>query len=96
MAGAGLAGLAGLGPLASLRARGPAILSGASPSVANGIQSGDVTTSSAVIWARSDRPARMVVEWDTTERLGASRRVTGPVTGPEADHTAKQIGRAHV
>src|SRR5258708_20320638 len=32
------------------------------PLIASGIQSGDVSADSAVIWARADRPARMQVE----------------------------------
>ncbi len=67
----------------------PAIIRGSLPSVANGIASGDVTESGAVIWSRTDRPARMVVEWDTDAGFGSARRVVGPVTGPEADFTAK-------
>ena len=33
------------------------------PAVACGIQSGDVSASSAVIWSRADRPSRMQVEY---------------------------------
>ena len=33
------------------------------PAIACGIQSGDVSANSAVIWARADRPARMLVEY---------------------------------
>ena len=57
----------------------------------HGVQSGDVTGDAAVVWARSDQAARMMVEWDTTDRFGNARRVTGPVTGPQADHTAKVV-----
>ena len=32
------------------------------PLITSGIQSGDVSADSAVIWARADRPARMRVE----------------------------------
>jgi len=35
------------------------------PQIAGGIQSGDVSDGSAVIWARADRPARMQVECAT-------------------------------
>ncbi|MET4289838.1 phosphodiesterase/alkaline phosphatase D-like protein [Bradyrhizobium sp. LB8.2] len=37
----------------------------ARPQIAGGIQSGDVSDGSAVIWARADRPARMQVECST-------------------------------
>src|SRR5262249_4718121 len=32
------------------------------PQITHGIQSGDVSTGSGVVWARADRPARMLVE----------------------------------
>ena len=84
-------GLATMGTGNGLRGQGPAVSVGGRPTVLNGVQSGDVTADSAVVWARSDRVARMVVEWDTTDRFRNVRRVTGPVTGPEADHTAKVV-----
>jgi alkaline phosphatase D len=37
------------------------------PRIACGLQSGDVSASSAVVWARADRPARMQVECSTLE-----------------------------
>ena len=32
------------------------------PQITHGIQSGDVSAESGVVWARADRPARMLVE----------------------------------
>jgi len=65
----GAAGLAGF----------PAIVRAASrPVVTHGVQSGDVTTSSEVIWARADRPARMLVDVATTESFKNAHRVRGP------------------
>ena len=58
------------------------------PRITHGVQSGDVQTGRALIWARCDEPARMVVEWDTTERFDRARRVAGPVVGPATDHAA--------
>jgi alkaline phosphatase D len=56
---------------ASLAAGGlfaPAISRAADrPLVTHGLQSGDVGSSSGMVWARADRPARMMVEWSTTE-----------------------------
>ena len=63
---------------------------GASPS---GVMSGDVSADSAVIWSRADRAARMIVEWSTTESFADPKRVIGPLTGPEADFTAKVMLR---
>ncbi len=39
------------------------------PLITHGIQSGDVSVDSAVVWARADRPARMLVEASTTDRF---------------------------
>jgi alkaline phosphatase D len=58
------------------------------PQITHGVQSGNVQTGSALIWARCDEPARAVVEWDTTERFARPRRVAGPVVGPASDHAA--------
>ena len=68
---------------------GPVILTGQLPSVSSGVMSGDVSADSAVIWSRADRAARMIVEWSTRESFTDLKRVTGPLTGPEADFTAK-------
>lgn len=76
---------------ASAAEPGPAVVRGARPGVPNGVASGDVTGDAAVIWSRTDREARMVVEWDTTDSFRAPRRVVGPVTGPAADYTAKLL-----
>ena len=55
--GAGLL-LPGLAPavIASVKDR---------PQLTDGVQSGDLPGDRAMVWSRSDRPARMVVEWDT-------------------------------
>jgi alkaline phosphatase D len=53
------------------------------------VQSGDITRESAVVWSATDRPARMVVEWSTTERFADPRRIVGPAALPETGHTAK-------
>lgn len=59
------------------------------PRIACGIQSGDVSTNSAVVWARADRPARMRVEYSTVESF---RTVIGAASSealPDQDFTAK-------
>ncbi|RXH10849.1 alkaline phosphatase D family protein [Bradyrhizobium guangzhouense] len=59
------------------------------PQIAGGIQSGDISDGSAVIWARADRPARMQVECSTVESFKA---IIASVSGdalPDADFTAK-------
>ena len=54
-----------------------------------GVQSGDVTTSSGVIWSKTDRPARMVVEVAATERFRGPRRRYAVEVGPDTDYTGK-------
>jgi alkaline phosphatase D len=65
--------------------RGPVIRT-AVPRITHGVQSGDVQTGRAVVWARCSEPARMQVEWDVGERFANPRRVAGPVVGPDSDH----------
>ena len=50
----------------------------ARPSTAHGAMAGDVTGDRAIVWSRTDRPARMVVEWSTSESFEDARRVVGP------------------
>src|SRR4029079_10490969 len=67
--------------------RAPAIQT-SRPRLQHGVQSGDVQTGSAVVWARASEPARIVVEWDTTDRFASPHAVAGPVVGPDTDHAA--------
>jgi alkaline phosphatase D len=98
LAGAGaLAGTSVLpGPLSALAHAGairgvPMI--GASeaerPQLPSGIQFGDVTNGRAIVWARSDRAARMIVEYDTTDRFHHARRVAGPYSSEDTDYTTR-------
>ncbi|HET6954216.1 MAG TPA: PhoD-like phosphatase N-terminal domain-containing protein, partial [Acidimicrobiales bacterium] len=43
------------------------------PTVAHGVQSGDVSARSAVVWARADVPARLFVEVATSPGFSNSR-----------------------
>ncbi|MCT2593973.1 alkaline phosphatase D family protein [Streptomyces sp. N2-109] len=52
-----------------------------------GVQTGDVTTSSGLVWVRSDRRARMVVETSATDSFRKVRRWRGPLLGPGTDYT---------
>jgi alkaline phosphatase D len=47
------------------------------PRITHGVQSGDVQSGRALIWARCDEPARRVVEWDTSDRFAQPRRIDG-------------------
>lgn len=56
-----------------------------------GVQSGEVVPGRAVVWAATDRPARMVVEVATTDRFAGARRVAGSRAGPETGYTARAV-----
>jgi len=59
------------------------------PAVTLGVQSGDITGDRGVVWSRTDRPARMLVEYATTESFRDPHRVVGPAALPEDDFTAR-------
>ncbi len=61
------------------------------PALQQGVASGEVQGDSAVIWSRTDRPARMIVEWATTSAFRDATRVVGPAALPESDYTAKAV-----
>ena len=79
--GAGLL-LPGLAPavMASVKDR---------PVLTDGVQSGDLQGDRAMIWSRSDRPARMVVEWDTRSKFSNPRHFVSPVADARSDFTAR-------
>jgi alkaline phosphatase D len=59
------------------------------PALPSGIMSADVTQNSAVVWSRTDRPARLVVDLTSHGRFDRAIRLRGPVTGSDADFTAQ-------
>ena len=61
------------------------------PQIACGIQSGDVSTDSAVIWARADRAARMQVECSAVESFKTVLRTCAIDALPDSDFTAKLL-----
>src|SRR4051794_26841827 len=61
------------------------------PRIAGGIQSGDVSADSAVVWARADRPARMMVECSTVESFKTIVRTASVDALPGRDFTAKLL-----
>ncbi|TDB82019.1 alkaline phosphatase [Actinomadura sp. KC216] len=83
---------AGAAPRAGTRAA-PALLRGGRPRLTHGVQSGDVTAREGVVWARSDRPARMLVEVSRRPDFRQARTVRGPVLTPETDLTGKALLR---
>jgi alkaline phosphatase D len=61
------------------------------PLITHGIQSGDVSIDSAVVWARADRPSRMLVEVATTDSFKNVRSAVFVDALPETDFTAKAL-----
>jgi alkaline phosphatase D len=82
--------LTGLGGILVAR-RAPAFVASdvSRPSIAWGIQIGDVLTDSAIVWSRTDRPARLVVEWSTDERFRSTHRSEGSLATDATDFTVR-------
>ena len=59
------------------------------PQMAHGMQSGDPKADGAVIWTRSDRPARMWLEWATTASFNNPTQVRGPYLMEDSDFTGR-------
>ena len=84
---ASTAALAGLGSLAK-----PYLSRAADrPRIRSGIQSGDVSSDAAMIWARADRAARMQVECASDENFRTILRAASTDALPESDFTAKLL-----
>ncbi|MET9442171.1 alkaline phosphatase D family protein [Streptomyces sp. NPDC006610] len=65
----------------------PALALSGRPNAGWGVQTGDVTANSGLVWVRSDRPARMIVETSATESFRNPRRLHGPLLGADTDFT---------
>jgi len=61
----------------------------ATPQLEQGLQIGDVVADRAVIWSRSDRPARLVVDYDVNPSFSNAMRVRGPFALETTDYTAR-------
>ncbi|WP_433060358.1 alkaline phosphatase D family protein [Dactylosporangium sp. CS-033363] len=59
------------------------------PTLTHGVQSGDVTGSSANVWTRADQPGRMWVEISDRPDFRRSRTLRGPVVDAGSDFTGK-------
>lgn len=73
---------------ACARDDGPALVR-ERPTLTHGIATGDPRSDGALIWARSDRPATMIVETAATESFADARRFTGPLLTPGSDGTGR-------
>lgn len=59
------------------------------PKLTHGVAVGDPRTDGALIWARSDQPATLIVETAATESFTDAKRFTGPLLTPAADGTGR-------
>ena len=59
------------------------------PLVTPGVQSGDIGYDRGVLWARTDRPARAVFEWSTSESFANVNRLPALDALPDTDFTTK-------
>jgi alkaline phosphatase D len=78
-------------PAAVLAQSAPAVITrdAMRPQMAHGIQSGDPKADGAIIWTRSDRPARLWLEWATTASFANATRVRGPHMLEDSDFTGR-------
>jgi alkaline phosphatase D len=81
---AGLAGGVAGTILGSPALSGPAFTYRASgrPALTHGVQSGDATANSAVVWTRADRPGRLWVQASRRPDFRGARLIRGPVLTP--------------
>jgi alkaline phosphatase D len=61
------------------------------PQIPYGVASGDISGNQAIIWSRSDRPARMMVEYSTQESFKNSQRQVGIAALETTDFTARML-----
>ena len=65
----------------------------ARPVFTHGVQSGDVDTTSGMVWARVDRPARVMMEFATTESFADPLRLPPLDALPDSDFAVKRLLR---
>lgn len=80
-------GIAGI--LAARRAPGAVAADTARPLQSWGLQVGDVAGDRAIIWSRTDRPARLIVEWSGDESFRRRSTLRGPLAVEAGDFTAR-------
>ncbi|NNH72216.1 alkaline phosphatase [Nocardia uniformis] len=59
------------------------------PKLTHGAAVGDPRTDGALIWARSDIPAKLIVETAATESFNDPKRFEGPLLTPDTDGTGR-------
>jgi alkaline phosphatase D len=88
---AGIVAASGIPAIAFAQGRAPAMITSDKmrPAVPSGVMSGDIHADRAIVWGRSDRAARMVVEYDTTESFRNPQKIVGPYALEDTDFTAR-------
>jgi alkaline phosphatase D len=61
------------------------------PALPCGVQSGDISASGGVVWARADRPSRLLIEASTTESFAEIIKSVWVDVLPESDFTGKVL-----
>jgi alkaline phosphatase D len=59
------------------------------PQIPYGVASGDINGNSSIIWSKTDRSAKMIVEYSTNENFRNSQRIIGAAALEVSDYTAK-------
>ena len=59
------------------------------PNALQGVQFGDPADGRVLVWSRSDRAARMIVEWSVDARFTNATRIVGPHALEASDYTAR-------
>lgn len=85
---AALGGLAGLAPLSAAGAA-PGLIRAQRPALTHGVQAGDVHAGTARLWARADRPSRLIAEISRDPGFRQVRQVLGPIVTPATDLTGQ-------
>lgn len=60
------------------------------PIAAQGLQLGDPADGSLVVWSRSDRASRLIVDWSLEPQFAQATRIVGPYAIETTDYTARQ------
>lgn len=90
-AAAGAGTLLGAGKTIAAAAQAPAIVTAERlrPQITSGVMSGDITRDSAMLWSRTDRAARMLVDYALTPDFKDARKIAGPLALERHDYTAR-------
>ncbi|CAG7855921.1 alkaline phosphatase D [biofilm metagenome] len=60
------------------------------PQMEQGIQIGDLAPGRAIVWSRTDRPARMIIEYAFNEQFDKATLIRGPFALSTSDYTVRQ------